>query len=258
MFAAVERRHVLPREHQRRRSPRVQQRGTIGLGHFVRVAGPDDREIGDRPQRGQLLDRLVRGPVLAHADGIVGEDVEHRQAHDGGHADRRPHVIGKDEEGGAEGAQSGQRHAVDDRAHGMLADAEVEISGVVACGLEIAAAVDEREGRRGQVARPAQQPRQPPGDLIQDLAGTGPRGQPLGVGGKGPDLGVPTLGQFAPPDEIEFLGQLGELPDVLGVTSFPRPGGATGRGRRCSRGSGPAPLPARGTSGLPASHRPAW
>ena len=56
---------------------------------------------------------------------------------------------------------------------------------------------------------------------FEHLARTGPRGQPLGVGGKRFDLRVPAVGQFAPPDEIELLGLLGELPGILGITSFP-------------------------------------
>ena len=185
----------------------------------------------------------MRGPVFAHADRVVREDVKHRQAHEGGQADRRPHVIGEDEERGAERAQPGEGHAVDDRAHGMLADAEVQIAAAVAAGLEIAAAVNKRERRGGQVGRPAHQPRQPLGDLIEHLARTGPRGQPLGVGGKRFDLGVPAGGQFVPPDAIEFAGLLGELPRIFGITRFPGLAERLCRGRRCSRGNGPALLP---------------
>ena len=56
---------------------------------------------------------------------------------------------------------------------------------------------------------------------FKHLARTGPRGHALGVGGKGLHLGVPACGQFAPPDEIEFLGLLGELPGIFGMTRFP-------------------------------------
>jgi hypothetical protein len=37
-------------------------------------------------QRGQVLHRLVGRPVLAEADGIVGEDVDHPLAHQRGEA----------------------------------------------------------------------------------------------------------------------------------------------------------------------------
>ena len=40
-----------------------------------------------RPQRGELLDRLVRGPVLADADRVVREDVDDRQLHQGAEPD---------------------------------------------------------------------------------------------------------------------------------------------------------------------------
>ncbi len=39
-----------------------------------------------------------------------------------------PHVIAEDEEGRTVGAQIRQRHAVDDRAHGVFANAEMEIA----------------------------------------------------------------------------------------------------------------------------------
>jgi hypothetical protein len=35
----------------------------------------------------KLFHRLVRGAVFAHADGIVREDVDHRNLHDGGQPD---------------------------------------------------------------------------------------------------------------------------------------------------------------------------
>ena len=90
-------------------------------------AGPHDVEVRDRPQRGQVLDRLVGRAVLAEADGVVGPDVGDRQLLDGGHADGGPHVVAEHEEGAAVDAQAAvQRDAVHDRAHGVLADAEVQ------------------------------------------------------------------------------------------------------------------------------------
>ena len=62
--------------------------------------------------------------------------------HDRRKADRHLHVVGEDEEGRTVGAQFRQHHAVDDCAHGVLANAEVEVAGVVIAGLEIAGAVE--------------------------------------------------------------------------------------------------------------------
>ena len=50
-----------------------------------------------------MLDRLVRGAVLAHADAVVGQHPNHAQVRKGREADRRAHVVGKDQEGRAEG-----------------------------------------------------------------------------------------------------------------------------------------------------------
>ena len=78
-------------------------------------------------QRREVLDRLVRRAVLAQADRVVRPDVDDGQAHDAGQPHRRPHVVGEHEERGAEGAEAAVHgEAVEDRAHAVLADAEVE------------------------------------------------------------------------------------------------------------------------------------
>jgi hypothetical protein len=47
-----------------------------GGGRLVGVARPDDVQVGDGPQRGHVLDRLVSGAVLAERDRVVGPDVD--------------------------------------------------------------------------------------------------------------------------------------------------------------------------------------
>ena len=46
-------------------------------------AGRKHDQARDGSQRRQLLDRLVRRPVFAHTDGVVREDVNDRQFHQG-------------------------------------------------------------------------------------------------------------------------------------------------------------------------------
>ena len=46
---------------------------------LVGVAGPDEPQVGHRPQRRVVLDRLVGRPVLAEADRVVRPDVDHVQ-----------------------------------------------------------------------------------------------------------------------------------------------------------------------------------
>ena len=113
------------------------------LDHLVGVAGAQRDQAGHRPQLRQLLDRLVGRPVFADADRIVREDVDDRDLHDrapGGSAGSA--VVAEDQEARAEGADLDEGHAVHDRGHGMLADAEVEIAAAVAAGLEIARAFE--------------------------------------------------------------------------------------------------------------------
>ena len=75
----------------------------------------------------------MRGAVLAQRDAVVGEDVDHVQSHQRGEADRRPHVIGEDQERRAERNGAAMRgQAIQDRAHRVLAHAEVQIAAGVA------------------------------------------------------------------------------------------------------------------------------
>ncbi len=101
----------------------VCQAATVSLAS----AGPDDVEAGDGAQRGEVLDRLVGRAVLAEADRVVGPDVGDRELHERGEPDRRAHVVGEHQEGAAVDAGAAvQGDAVHDRAHGVLADAEVQ------------------------------------------------------------------------------------------------------------------------------------
>ena len=60
----------------------------------------------------ELLDRLVGRAVLAHADGVVGEDVDDRDLHDRGQPDGRAAVVAEDQEARAVGPDLGERQAV--------------------------------------------------------------------------------------------------------------------------------------------------
>ncbi len=103
------------------------QGGPPGVGGLVGVAGPEHVQPRDGAQRGQVLDRLVGGPVLAEADRVVGPDVDDRRLHQRGQPDRRAHVVGEHQERAAVGpGRAVQRDAVEDRAHGVLADPEVQ------------------------------------------------------------------------------------------------------------------------------------
>ena len=90
-----------------------------------------------------MLDRLVRRTVLAETDRVVRPDERDTGLHDRREPDGAAHVVGEHQERAAERAQQvRQRHAVERRAHGVLADAEVEDPAVRRL------AVPERRGRR--------------------------------------------------------------------------------------------------------------
>ena len=73
--------------------------------------------------------------VLAEADGIVGHHIDDAELHERRQPDRRPAVVGKGEEGTAEGDDAAvERHAVHHRAHGVLAHAEIEVAAAVVAG----------------------------------------------------------------------------------------------------------------------------
>ncbi len=74
--------HGLAAEHQCRRPVRVLQRGFVRLGHLIRIAGAQHQHVGHGAQGSELLDRLVRRPIFADADGIVREDEERRYFHE--------------------------------------------------------------------------------------------------------------------------------------------------------------------------------
>ncbi len=148
--AAVQRGQRLARQHQAGGTVTQGHHDAPGLDDFVRVGRPKQHHAWHCSERRQLLDRLVRGAVLAHRDRVVRPHVDHRQAHHRGQADRAPRVVGEDEEAGGEGAQTRQRHAADGGAHRVLADAEVEVAAGSRRGLEGAREVEGECGLRGR------------------------------------------------------------------------------------------------------------
>ena len=131
IFCAIEGWQRLPGEDQRHRMLRLLHDHFPRFDDFIGIGGTQGDEPGNGAQRDQLLDGLVGRSIFADADGIVGEDPDRRNFHDGREADRHLHVVAEDEEGRTVGAKLRQHHAIDDRAHGVLANAEVEVARVV-------------------------------------------------------------------------------------------------------------------------------
>ena len=142
-----------------------------GLGALVGIGRADHADPGHGAQAGQVLDRLVGRPVLAEADRIVGEHEHDRQLHQRGEADRLQHVVPEREEGRAERPKAAVRgHAVADRAHGVLADPEVDVAPGPVAAVDVARAADHGMGRGDHVRRAADQLRHLGAERIERLA----------------------------------------------------------------------------------------
>ena len=171
----------------------------------------------------QLLDRLMGRPVLAVAHRVVGEDEDGRQLHQRRQPDRRPRVVAEDEEGRAESPQLGQRHPVDDRRHGMLADAEMQVPAAGTAGLEVAGAREfqRRLVRGAEVRRAADEPGDVLGEHVEHLARGVAPGDALGVGREDRQIAVPAGRQLAPLHLVDLVRELGELLAVVGEELVP-------------------------------------
>ena len=89
--------------------------------------GRKTSRFGNSAQRGEMLDRLVRRAVFAEADRVVRHHMDDALAHQRGEPDRRPAVIGEDQEGaGIRNDAAVQRHAVHGRGHAVLAHAVMD------------------------------------------------------------------------------------------------------------------------------------
>ena len=106
----------------------VRQKGPPTLRHFIGICRPEQIKAGHRTQRCDLLDRLMGRPILADANGVVREDVDYGQLHQGAEPECAPKIIAENKKTGAIGPDLYQAHPVEDRGHRMLPDAEVEVA----------------------------------------------------------------------------------------------------------------------------------
>ena len=79
----------------------VFQRELPALGGLDRVGGTEHPHVRHRAQRGEMLDRLVGGAVLAKPDRVVGHDVDDRRMRQRRDAHRGARVVGETQEGAA-------------------------------------------------------------------------------------------------------------------------------------------------------------
>ena len=108
--------------------------------------------------------------ILAKADGVVRHDVDHALPHQCREADRRPAIVGEDEECAAVGHDAAvQRQAVHGRRHGVLAHAVVNVVAGEASGRNGDVMLGARAVRAGEVRRAADQAGQHGNELLQHL-----------------------------------------------------------------------------------------
>src|SRR5260370_24650110 len=88
----------------------------------------------------------MRWTGLSQADRVVGENINRGDFHQRTKAHAWAHVVAEIKKSGAVAAEFRQSHAVDNRAHGMLANAEMHVAATVLVGKEISRA-DEYGGR---------------------------------------------------------------------------------------------------------------
>src|SRR3954447_551523 len=85
----LQRRKLLAGEHQDGRPVVALERRGPARRDLQRIARTPELDVGDGPQRRQVLDGLVRRSVLAEEHGVVGEDEDAPQLGERGDADRR-------------------------------------------------------------------------------------------------------------------------------------------------------------------------
>ncbi len=143
----VDHRDLVSGENDHRRSPHARKRDTKGLERLARIRGAQDTHVRHRPERSQMLNGLMRRAVFTQADGVVTQDIDHGQLHQGRQADGRPRVVGEDEKRRSKRPDSAvQRHPRAGRAHHVLAHAPAYVTSLIAALAEVRFSVDDRLG----------------------------------------------------------------------------------------------------------------
>ena len=204
-----------------------------------------------------MLDRLVCRSVLADADRVVRKDPERGQAHDCRQPHRGPHVVGEDEKRRAERPQAGQAHAVDERGHAVLANAEVHVAAVVVSGLEVASTVHERIVEGAKSAAPPTSHGSRLAIWFRTLPDVARVATPFASAGNDSAISRPSRPAIFRPGSCRFFRQFGELFGVLAAKRFPL-FRASGRGGHVRGESSREPRQAPGISRPPASRRLPW
>src|SRR5262249_25338247 len=141
---------------------------------------------GNGAQGNQVLDGLVGWTIFADANGVMGEYVRYRNFHQRAESYRASTVITENQEPRAKRAQLGQCEAVENRAHCMFSNPEVQIAACTAVRLKIAGTGERqtRFCRRSQIGGTSDHPRKIRCDGIEDFGGRVAPGDSLAIGRK--------------------------------------------------------------------------
>ncbi len=259
---AVERRHRLAAQHQAGRTLVERDDDAPGFRHLVGVGRPQRDHSGNGAERDELLDRLMCRAVFSDPDRIMGEDIDGRHVHDRAQPQRGLQVVAENEIGGAVGTKLGEREPVENRRHGVLADAEVKIAAAILVGFEISGSLEGEAGfgRRREVGGTSDQPGIMRRDGIQHLARGDESRDTLRVGREAGQIAIPAIGE---PVRLHALELIGEV-RIFGAVQCPfaratSRGRRRGRARRCRRRSArERSRPALETWRPRASHRLVW
>ncbi len=128
-------------------------------------------------------DRLVRRAVFADGDAVMREYVDDAQLHQRREAHRWAHVVGKREERRSVRDDAAmQRHAVQNRAHAMLTNTEMDVPPAEVVTAQVAKTFERCAVGRREVGRATEQCRQVLCQHLQGGAGGTARGD-LAVAG---------------------------------------------------------------------------
>ena len=206
----------MPGERKKDRALRVGERDLPGHGCFDGIGRAEVQEPWNAPEAHQVLDRLVRGAILAKPDGVMGEDEDHREPHERGEPNGRPHVVRKNQEGATEGADPAvQGHPIQDRAHGVLADPEVDRAAARCSRKQRVGSIQIGLVRGAQIGRAPDKLGHPGRKGVQHLPRHISRGGRADGLGKVWDGRRPSIGEGVRHGAGELPGQLGMSPSVL-------------------------------------------
>ena len=139
-----------------------------GSGSLLGISWTDDIQTRNRTECCNGLDRFVGRTILADGYRVVGEDIGGGKFGKRSHTDGRTPVIAEDQEGRAGDAEDTVVGiAIHNRAHGVLADTEVDVATLVVLKGEIPSPLDVVERGTEEIGATANQERHRLGNRLK-------------------------------------------------------------------------------------------